>query len=68
MKTANNIRFYFRLLSFITFLDFEVAPSGEKWSEVDESGLTLVQDSLLGCWLKGDAGAATSRKLTGHGG
>jgi hypothetical protein len=61
-------RFYFRLLRFRSFLDFEVALSGEKWSEVDQSGLTPIHDALPGCWLKGDAGAAIPWKLPGHGG
>ena len=61
-------RFYFHLLIFLAFLHFEVVLSGKKWAEVDQSGRTPVQDSLLGNWLKGDIGAATSRKLTGHGG
>jgi hypothetical protein len=61
-------RFYFHLLIFLVFLNFEVVLSGKKWAEVGQSGLTPVQGSLLGNWLKGDTGAATSRKLTGHGG
>ncbi len=36
-------RFYFHLLKTVTFLHFEVVLSGEKWSEVDLSGLTSVR-------------------------
>ncbi len=61
-------RFYFLLLIFLGFLDFEVVLSGKKWIEVGLSGFTPIQGSLLGDWLKGDTGAATSRELTGHGG
>ena len=61
-------RFYFHLLKTGSFLHFEVVLSGEKWSEVDLSGLTFVRFPLLSRWLKGDTGAAIPRKLTGHGG
>ena len=61
-------RFYFHLLIFLAFLDFEVVLSGKKWIEVAQSGFTPIQGSPLGDWLKGDTGAATTRKLTGHGG
>jgi hypothetical protein len=33
-------RFYFHLLIFLVFLNFEVVLSGKKWAEVDQSGLT----------------------------
>ena len=69
VKNGNcRFRFYFHLLKTVAFLHFEVVLSGEKWSEVDLSGLTSIQFPLLGCWLKGDTGAATSRQRTGHGG
>jgi hypothetical protein len=38
----NDIRFYFHLLKTVVFLHFEVDLSGEKWSEVDLSGLASV--------------------------
>jgi hypothetical protein len=41
-------RFYFRLLKTRIFLDFEVVLSGEKWSEVDQSGSTPAQSSPSG--------------------
>jgi hypothetical protein len=56
------------LLKTGRFLHFEVVLSGEKWSEVDLSGLASVWISLLSRWLKGDTGAAIPRKLTGHSG
>jgi hypothetical protein len=43
---AYHFRFYFHLLTSHVFIDFEVVLSGEKWAEVDQSGLALVQPLL----------------------
>jgi len=50
------------------FLDFEVVLSGTKWIQVGISGPSSILLAHLGCCLKGQSGAATSREHTGHGG